>query len=73
MLAPKFEPAGLPPKGLPDHHFRERHICTKVARAPYRLCPSFWRNVSEHSVSPSTMLRMVPLPETSSGRMERSA
>jgi hypothetical protein len=68
MLPPKLEPAWPLSKRLPEQHFRQGHLAAKLARISNRSVLSLWRNVLEHVAGPSTMLRMVPLPETSSGR-----
>ena len=69
VLPAEFQSAGPFPEFPPQQHFRQRHFPAQLSRPvdPARL--RFGRNVSKHVNSPSTMLRMVPLPETSSGRI----
>ena len=45
---------------------QDTHIAARRARLSHCAPASLWCNVLEHG--PSTMLRMVPLPKTSSGR-----
>jgi hypothetical protein len=69
MLSTEFETAGPTAKRLPKYHFRKRHLASKPTSVPSRSFLRLRCNVLEHQPGPSTMLRMVPLPETSSGRM----
>ncbi len=68
MLPPKLQTARSRSQYLPQQHLRQRHLSAQLPRALYRSERSRWRLISQHRLSPSTMLRMVPLPETSSGR-----
>ncbi len=64
VLSTKFEPLRPLSQHAPQKHFRQAHIAPKIAGAINRAdLPS------AHRTSPSTMLRMVPLPETLSGRI----
>jgi hypothetical protein len=63
MLPTEFESPGALAEPLPEHDFRSRHDPTKSPRFPYGRFGS-----AKHGEVPSTMLRTVPLPETSSGR-----
>jgi len=67
-LSPKFQVAGPLSQLLPKQNFWQRHLATEPTRLSNRLHLSLRCDVSEHSPCPSTMLRMVPLPEPSSGR-----
>jgi hypothetical protein len=69
MLASELQTCGSGSKHLPEEHFREAHFAAQAACLPNRSSSASWRDVLEHGVGPSTMLRMVPLPETSSGRI----
>jgi len=51
---------------MPEYHFGKRHLPAQTARVSRRIGARLRCDVLEHG--PSTMLRMVPLPETSSGR-----
>jgi len=66
MLAAKFEAAGMPAKHLPQDNFRQAHFAPEVTCSRRRSRTRLRCNVLKHG--PSTMLRTVPLPETSSGR-----
>jgi len=67
-LTPKFQPARTLSKFLPKQHLRQRHLTSEAAGLPHRVNSALWCRVLEHRFCPSTMLRMVPLPEPSSGR-----
>jgi hypothetical protein len=57
VLTSEFETARALPKFAPEQDFGQRHITAEAA------CPADSRARSpQHSASPSTMLRMVPLP-----------
>ena len=66
VLPPKFESVRPGAKPPPKQDFRQAHLFAKAPRAARRSASRLWCDISQHS--PSTMLRMVPLPETSSGR-----
>src|SRR5213082_2438703 len=71
MLSPKFESVGTLSKPMPENHFWQRHLASKLARALRRARSCLGGNILQHD--PSTVLRTVPLPETSSGRIYSSA
>jgi hypothetical protein len=64
MLPAELDALRPLPQLLPQQDFRQGHLASPFARQPYGLSRS-----AQHRISPSTMLRMVPLPETSSGRI----
>jgi hypothetical protein len=68
VLASKFQPARPVTQRSPKKGFGQAHLGAERARSLHGSRRSFRCNVLEHS-RPSTMLRMVPHPETSSGRI----
>jgi hypothetical protein len=72
MLLAPFKPGLRAAKLLPQQHFGQRHLPPQFARSVIGFA-----GTPDHLPAPkrrinrSTMLRMVPLPETSSGRNER--
>jgi hypothetical protein len=68
MLSAELKTIRPPPQNLPQHDFGRRHGAAQAARLIHRSSFGFWRYVPKDHF-PSTMLRMVPLPETSSGRI----
>jgi hypothetical protein len=69
LLAP-LEASLRSPKLLPQQHFGQRHLPPQCARAPKRFPRTPDHPLApRRRANPSTMLRMVPLPETSSGRI----
>jgi hypothetical protein len=68
MLAAEFQAVRFLAEHLPKDHFGQSHLTPKVTRVFCRGLPRFRRDVFQHGYCPSTMLRLVPLPETSSGR-----
>jgi len=68
MLVPEFEPRRPLPQQPPQQHFGQAHGPSPTPRALHGAPATLRRMILEHRESPSTMLRMVPLPETSSGR-----
>jgi hypothetical protein len=68
MLASEFEPTWVLPEHLPQKHLRERHLTAKMASVSHSPLSGLRRDILEHEPCPSTVLRTVPLPETSSGR-----
>jgi len=72
MLASKFEAQRISPQCAPQQNFGKAHFFTKAPRIANDFWRRFWRNVFEHLHHPSTILRMVPLPESSSGRILRN-
>ena len=69
VLTSEFEAIGARLKYAPQQHFRKRHLSAQSAGFPNGAGGRFRCNIPEHRIHPSTMLRMVPLPETSSGRI----
>ena len=69
VLATKLEAIGAGLKHAPQQNFGQRHFPAQLARFANGSGGRFWRNIFQHRKNPSTMLRMVPLPETSSGRI----
>ena len=69
MLPTEFDAGILTTQRLPENDFRKRHLATKSAGIADGAPSSLRCDVPEHGAGPSTMLRMVPLPETSSGRI----
>ena len=69
MLTPELEAARPNRKMSPEQQFRKAHRASQASRA--RDPAGSWSRcaVPEHRAAPSTMLRMVLLPETSSGRI----
>jgi hypothetical protein len=68
MFAPELETTRRLAQRLPEQDFGQAHITTSRPRSAYGVSSTFRQHILEHRDSPSTMLRMVPLPETSSGR-----
>jgi hypothetical protein len=64
MLPPELHTRRSGPQHSPQRNFRHRHGSTQSPRVAHCL-----PRLVEHRAGPSTMLRMVPLPETSSGRI----
>ena len=64
MLSAELDTCGTLAQFAPKKHFRQCHGLAKRARVSDGFS---WSH--QHCASPSTMLRMVPLPETSSGRI----
>jgi len=62
VLATEFQASGSKRKPSPEDNFRRAHRASKFARLLYG---SWWS--SQHGLFPSTMLRMVPLPEQARG------
>jgi hypothetical protein len=69
MLAAKFEAGWALSERLPNLHLWHAHFSAKASRAANGDRAGLWCDVFEHASGPSTMLRMVPLPEKSSGRI----
>ncbi len=69
MLAAKLQPRRAGAKNVPQQHFGQRHGAAQAAGTVDAARGSFRRDVFQHPHFPSTMLRMVPLPEQSSGRI----
>ena len=55
------------PQPLPKNDLGKRHLAPQLPSSRRGSWPGFWRDVFQHG--PSTVLRTVPLPETSSGRI----
>ena len=70
MLAAELQPGRTLPQPMPERNFWEGHLATQAPGIACRPRASLWRDVLEHWLDPATMLRMVPLPETSSGRIQ---
>ncbi len=68
MFMPKFESCRPLAKLSPEETFGQAHLAPSRPRLPHSPFASFRRMILEHRARRSTMLRMVPLPETSSGR-----
>ncbi len=68
MLSAELQAVRSGAKRLPQQHFGKRHLAAKFPRISDAVRTPLGRNILEHRDNPSTMLRMVPLPETSSGR-----
>ena len=49
---------------LPEQHLRQRHLAAQASCVPNSL-----RRLFQYRACPFTMLRMVPLPKTSLGRI----
>jgi len=67
VLPSELEASGPFPERLPQQDFRQAHL---TAQSPCLACrprTSFRRYISQHSHSPSTMLRRVPFPEQARG------
>ena len=69
MLTAKLEATRSLTQPTPENYFRKTHLSPKLACFDRRAGASFRRDVFEHPLFPSTVLRTVPLPETSSGRI----
>ena len=69
MLPTEFYTSLLFAKDPPEDHLRQRHFTPKATRVANSAFSSLRCDVPEQGAGPSTMLRMVPLPETSSGRI----
>jgi hypothetical protein len=69
MLASEFQACRSGSKHLPEENFRKAQFSAEAARLSNGSSSAARRDVLEHCGCPSTMLRMVPLPETSSGRI----
>ena len=69
MLTAELASARRAAQSLPQQHLRQGHLPSQSPCAADTAMARVRRNVLEHRVHPSTMLRMVPLPETSSGRI----
>ena len=64
MLAAKFKSGWSGAELLPKNHLGQRHDAPELARASHRHS-----RLVQHRACPSTMLRMVPLPQRSLGRV----
>jgi len=69
MLASKFHALWARAQHTPQQHLRQAHRTSKSSRLRDGTGFSLWSRIAKHKDYPSTMLRMVPLPETSSGRI----
>lgn len=63
MLPPEFESVWAGAQFAPQQYVGQAHRAAQLACARYRRSRPI-----QHRAPPSTMLRMAPLPETSSGR-----
>jgi hypothetical protein len=68
MLSAELHSLRLMSQALPKNHLRQGHRLPKDPCVLNAVGSRFGCNIFEHPEGPSTMLRMVPLPETSSGR-----
>ena len=68
VLAAELQTTRSSAQRLSQQHFRQSHRLPQSARLTDRPRFCLWRDILERNGHPSTMLRMVPLPETSSGR-----
>jgi hypothetical protein len=68
MLVTKLEPGRPLAQFSPQQRLGQAHRTTPRSRSLHGVPAPFRRMILEHRTCPSTMLRMVPLPETSSGR-----
>ena len=71
MLASKLQAIRALSKPMPDDDLGQSHLATKLACAARGSRLRLWCDVFQHF--PSTVLRTVPLPETSSGRIFTSS
>jgi hypothetical protein len=71
MLPPELQSGGTLPQPMPQENFRETHLPAQVSSLAAGACARIGRDILKRRLYPSTMLRMVPLPQTSSGRTWR--
>jgi hypothetical protein len=69
VLAAELQAVWTLPEPMSEYHFGKAHRAPQLPRVAHRVRRRFWRNVFQHRRCPSTVLRTVPLPETSSGRI----
>jgi hypothetical protein len=69
VLPAKLEAARSSPKPMPEDHLRKGHLAPQMPRISRRARSRLWREILQHWRHPSTVLRTVPLPEASSGRI----